>query len=91
MKSTTRGKEKRWGRKVLTTSTSSWNGRLQGELSLHEVQSALEQAGVQGTILRLDTRGGETTVYFATHSEPPRSAKGIKFQKVREAELTKLS
>ena len=78
-------------RKVLTTSTTFWNSRLRGELSLTEVQSALEQAGVQGVILRLDTGGGETTVYFATHSKPPRTAKGIKFQKVREAEVTKLS
>jgi hypothetical protein len=81
---------KTWRRKVLTTSTSSWNGRLSGELSLPEVQRVLENAGVQGDIIRLDTGRGETSVYVATHSKPPRLTKGIKGKMVRLADVTKL-
>lgn len=75
---------------MLTTGATYWNGRLRGELSLPEVQRALDEAGLQGDIIRLDTGRGETSVYVATHSKPPRVTKGIKGKMVRLAEVTKL-
>lgn len=72
---------------------------LKGDHSAFDAQRALGEAAAQGTIVRIDSGGGETHVYVASEetsgAKPAADGKstapaGIKRQEVTESDVTKL-
>jgi hypothetical protein len=73
---------------------------LKGDHSAVDAQRALGEAAVQGTIVRIDSGGGETHVYVAseeTSGTKPQALDGkkaatggVKGQEVTESDVTKL-
>lgn len=79
---------------------------IKGEKSAAEAQSALGEAAAQGTVVRVDTGGGQTQVYIATPdtggaggAKPAATDKagakakqpsGVKAEEVSEADVTKV-
>lgn len=72
---------------------------LKGQKSADEAQSALGDAASQGTIVRIDTGGGQTLVYVATEGSVESSsgrgkaaaAGGLKGEVVSEKDVTRIA
>jgi hypothetical protein len=80
--------------------TKYYKYTFKGDRSEAEAQKALADSTMQGTIVRIDTAGGQTQVYVAspeTTTAPSKakaatkSASSLKAEEITESDITKFS